>query len=64
MVTVTHIRKRLRDKHPMGLNPTTRAIKDLERLGLVRSAPAPDRDHRRGYTLTRSGLRIARQIRS
>jgi DNA-binding PadR family transcriptional regulator len=64
MATATYIRKRLRDRHPMGLNPTTRAIKDLERLGLVRSAPVPDKDRCRGYTLTRSGLRIARQIRS
>jgi DNA-binding MarR family transcriptional regulator len=64
MVTVTHIRKRLRDRHPMGLNPTTRALKDLERLGLVRSAPAPDKDRCRGYTPTMSGLRIARQVRS
>jgi len=64
VATATYIRKRLRDRHPMGLNPTTRALKDLERLGLVRSAPVPDKDRRRGYTLTRSGLRIARQIRS
>jgi DNA-binding MarR family transcriptional regulator len=64
MATATYIRKRLCDRHPMGLNPTTRALKDLERLGLVRSAPVRDKDRHRGYTLTRSDVRIARQVQS
>jgi len=63
MSTATDVRKRLRDKHPMGLNPTTRALKDLERLGLVRTAPLSPKDRRTGYGLTRSGIRIAREMR-
>lgn len=53
--TASHVRKSLRDKHPMGLNPTIRALKDLERLGLVRSAPIGKLDRRKAYRLTSSG---------
>lgn len=59
--TATMIRKSLLDRHPMGLNPTIRALKDLERLGLVRNMPFCKRDRRMGYRLTKGGMRIAQE---
>jgi Fe2+ or Zn2+ uptake regulation protein len=60
--TATVIRKRLREKHPMGLNPVIRALKELKRLGLVRSEPASKRGSRTRHFLSKSGAAIARQI--
>jgi DNA-binding PadR family transcriptional regulator len=60
--TATAIRKRLRDRHPIGLNPTMRALKELERLGLVHSAPVSERDCRKHYRLTKAGAAIAREL--
>ena len=60
--TATVVRKRLRDKHALGLNPTIRALKELERMGLVRSRLDSDRGGRRAYVLTCSGAAIARQL--
>ena len=62
MATATYIRKRLRDRHPMGLNPTTRALKDLERLGLVTSAAPGHERTRRTYSLTKRGFAIVQQL--
>src|SRR5262245_23402927 len=36
--TATAIRRHVREKHPVGLNPIVRALKELLRLGLVREA--------------------------
>ena len=60
--TATAIRKSLRDKHPVGLNPTIRALKDLERLGLVRQTAVGDRETRRTYTITKAGVATAQQL--
>ena len=60
--TASVIRRHLREKHPIGLNQTIRALKDLERLGLARSKPVSDRDARRAYRATTAGLAVARQL--
>ena len=62
LATATTVRKGLRESHPIGLNPTIRALKELEQLGLVRSEPVSDRDSRKRYFLSNSGAAIARQI--
>lgn len=59
--TATDVRKRPRDNHSMGLNPTTRALKDLEQLGLRRSVPISPKDRRRDYGLGSSGVRSAHE---
>ena len=60
--TATAIRKRLRDKHPMGLSPTLRVLKDLERLGLIRSRNTSVKGLPRTYKLTGSGATVVEQI--
>jgi DNA-binding PadR family transcriptional regulator len=62
LATATVIRETLREERPIGLNPTLRALKELEQLGLVRSAPVSKRDARRAYSLTKSGFTIAQQL--
>jgi DNA-binding PadR family transcriptional regulator len=57
--TASNIRKSLKSKHPLGLNPTIRALKDLQKLGLVKSAPYGDQDRRRVYRLTFAGNTIS-----
>jgi len=56
------IRKRLRDQHGLGLNATLRALKDLEKMGLVQSEPVSDGERRRAYYLTNSGVAIAQRL--
>ncbi|MGC8989023.1 MAG: hypothetical protein ACP5MD_02775 [Verrucomicrobiia bacterium] len=60
--TATTIRKSLLDRHAMGLNPTIRALKDLERLGLVRPSSIGKRHGRTGYRLTRAGTAVAQEL--
>ncbi|MBI2925503.1 MAG: hypothetical protein HYY24_07345 [Verrucomicrobia bacterium] len=60
--TATVIRKRVCEKHLIGLNPTMRALKELEQLGLVRLRPLGARDVRKTDELTRRGAAIVRQL--
>lgn len=60
--TATTIRKGLRDHHPLGLNPTIRALKELEQLGLLRALPISNRDCRRHYHLSKAGTAIVQQM--
>jgi len=60
--TATVIRKRLRDKHPMGLSPVIRALKELEQLNLASRKPTEDSDRHRAYALTKQGADIAREL--
>ena len=55
-VTATEVKRALRDKHPLGLNPTIRALKELERMGLIKWQTVSNRDTRttRGGSCTRS----------
>jgi DNA-binding PadR family transcriptional regulator len=62
LATATVIRETLREQRPIGLNPTMRALKELEQLGLVGSAPASKRDARRVYSLSKPGFAIAQQL--
>jgi len=61
-VTASALRKSLRDQHPIGLNPTIRALKELEQAGLADSHTLEGGDKRRRYVLTTSGAAIARQL--
>ena len=56
--TASKVRKSLRERQPVGLNPAIRALKELERLGLVRSTTSSGTDARRSYSLTKAGLAI------
>jgi hypothetical protein len=58
-VTATVVRKRVNARHPVGLNPVTRALKDLEKLRLVRVRSADGARLRKTYMLTQAGGRIA-----
>jgi hypothetical protein len=53
--TTTAVRKRLGGVHPLGLKPTIRALRELEALGLAKSAPLSERGLRRVFTLTKAG---------
>lgn len=61
-ITATMVRKSLRERHPLGLNPTIRALKELERAGLASSHTLDAKDRRRRYTITKPGAAIARQL--
>ncbi len=60
--TASEIRRRLRDRCPVGLNPTVRALKELAQAKLVKAQH--DEQGRRGkeYRLTRRGAVIAQQF--
>jgi DNA-binding HxlR family transcriptional regulator len=58
-VTATEVRRSLRGRHPLGLNPTIRALKELERMGLTRSVEVNQGTGRRAYALTHPGAAIA-----
>jgi len=61
-LTASLIRRLLRDKHPLGLGPTVRGLKELEQFGLVKSQPVNSRSTRKFYQVTRQGHLIARQL--
>ena len=61
--TATQIRKSLHVKRPFGLNPVIRALKELEGLGLVKSARMINGDTRTFYRLTRPGAAIVQQLK-
>jgi len=60
--TASALRKRLLDKHPVGLNSTLRALKELEHLGLVRSAALRSDPRHKAYQATFRGRRIGEQM--
>lgn len=60
-VTATTVKKSLHGKHPIGLNATIRALRELCRLGVVSSIEDPTGVHRR-YQITTSGQRIAVEL--
>jgi DNA-binding PadR family transcriptional regulator len=60
--TAAAIRKKLRDKHPMGLGATIRALRELERLKLIRRAGVTARQARPYYALTKTGQFILEQL--
>jgi Fe2+ or Zn2+ uptake regulation protein len=59
--SATEIRKALRETHAIGLNPTLRALKELEKKGLVLAKTGQDAN-RRLYCLTKTGSTLAHQI--
>ena len=60
--TATVIRKSLRCRYPVGLNPTLRALKELESMGLIHSQLISTKKPHKVYQLTRIGNAIAQQI--
>lgn len=63
-VTATEVKRSLRDKHPVGLNPTIRALKELELTNLVKTSCRKGMNVRHNYGLTPGGDRLAQQILS
>lgn len=60
--TATEIRKAIRGEFPVSLNPVLRSLKELLGKSLVR-VTGTTADHRRQYSLTPAGQRIANQLR-
>ena len=60
--TATVIRKSLRHQYPIGLNPTLRALKELEGMGLIISQRRSAKDPHKTYQVSTSGAAIVRQI--
>jgi DNA-binding PadR family transcriptional regulator len=60
--TAAAIRKKLRDKHPMGLGATIRALRELERLKLIRRAGVTAKRACPFYELTKTGRFILEQL--
>jgi len=60
--TATVIRKSLRCRYPVGLNPTLRALKELEWKGLIQSQLISTKNPHKVYRLSRIGNAIAQQI--
>ena len=61
--TATAVRKHLRGKHPVGLNPVVRALKELLQLGVVRESGVTQRRGCKLYRVTPAGQRIIRQLK-
>ena len=62
--TATKIRKRLNQTYPIGLNPILRSLKELVKLGLVKSVGVTKKQHRKIYQLTADGERIRQELLS
>lgn len=60
--TATIIRKRVNVRHPLGLSFASRALRDLERLGLVGAREIPGGAGRKELFVRRAGLRIAGRL--
>jgi DNA-binding PadR family transcriptional regulator len=60
--TASAIRKAVRGKHPLGLSATIRALRDLERSGLVCRAGTTDKRNCSYYRITLTGKRIVEQF--
>lgn len=60
--TASEIRRHLRDRCPVALNPTVRALKELEHAKLVKAQRDEEGRPRRRYRLTTSGVVVARQL--
>ncbi len=61
--TATVLRRRLREKYPVGLNPVIRALKELFRLGLIRQCGITEQRGCKVYRVTRAGRRIVQQLK-
>lgn len=61
-VTATEVKRSLRDKHPLGLNPTIRALEELESIGVIKPSRRESDACPRTFTLTAGGKRLADQI--
>ncbi len=61
--TANEIRKRLLERHPVGLNATMRALTELRRLQLTRGKLHPEKPRSRLYVLTPMGRRIVAELR-
>jgi hypothetical protein len=61
-VSATTVRKSLRDEHPIGLNPTIRALKELCALGAAKAQPSETLPDHRTYRLTPFGQRLVAQL--
>jgi len=62
--TASEIRRRLRDRCPVGLNPTVRALKELVQAKLVKVEQDGRNRLRKQYVLTRQGAAIAQQFQT
>ena len=60
--TASEIRRRLRDRCPVALNPTVRALKELAHAKLVKAQHDEAGRPRKRYRLTRSGAALAQQL--
>lgn len=61
-ITATQVRKGLKERFPIGLNPTIRALKELKKHGLIEQIEAAQKSRYRLYRLTEQGEKIARQL--
>ena len=61
--TATTIRKHLRVKHAVGLNPVLRALKDLLKLRLIQQTARTSQHASKLYRLTPMGFRILAQLK-
>ena len=60
--TTAEIRKNLKERHPIGLNPTIRALKELTQHGLVKCVGVTEKGGHKLYLLTEQGERIVGQM--
>jgi hypothetical protein len=58
----TAVKRSLKDKHPIGLNPTIRALKELCALGAAKAVPSETMPDHRNYRLTPFGQRLVAQL--
>lgn len=61
-ISATAVKRRLKDKHPIGLNPTIRALKELCALGAAKAVPSETLPEVRNYRLTPFGHRLVAQL--
>jgi Fe2+ or Zn2+ uptake regulation protein len=61
-ITVSLIRKGLRDRRPMALNQVVRAIKELESYGLVKCFGFTKKGNRRKYQVTKPGTLVIEEL--
>jgi hypothetical protein len=61
-VTATEVKRSLRDRHPLGLNPTTRALKELQLIKVIKSGRVGRGELRCTYMLPSVGKRLVQQI--
>lgn len=59
---ISEIRRQLLDRHPMELNRTIRAVKELSAIKLVRSKGHAEKPRRKLYELTPAGRRVVKAL--